>query len=66
MTVQIVSRDGVIDFEEDVKRIEVDKENGNRIKLYKDYSECSMPCYDFTSIIILRTEQFISKEIKEK
>lgn len=57
MTVQIVRQDGVIDFEEDVKRIEVDKENGKRIKLYKDYSECSMPCYDFTSIIILRTEE---------
>ena len=36
MTVQIVRKDGVIDFEEDVKRIEVDKENGKRIKLYKD------------------------------
>jgi len=54
MTVQIVRRDGYSEIEEDVNRIEIDEENGKRIKLYKNNSTGSMPFYDFVSITILR------------
>ena len=35
MTVQIIRKDGHIDLVEDVNRIEVDKESGKRIAIFK-------------------------------
>ena len=56
MTVQIVRRDGYSELIQDVNHIEVDKESGKRIKLCSDTCKTEMPCWDFTSIIILREE----------
>ena len=57
MKVQIVKRDGKVHMMENVERIEVDRENNNRIKIYKGRVVISMPCCDFTSIIILRNKE---------
>lgn len=54
MTVQIVRGDGESELIQDVNRIEVDKENGKRIKLYLNYRTIEKPCCNFTSIIILK------------
>ena len=55
--VQIVKRDGKVHMIENVERIEVDKENDNRIKVYKGRCVLSMPNCDFTSIIVLRNKE---------
>lgn len=57
MTVQIVREDGIIELVEDVNRIEVNKESGKRIVIYKDNYTIEKPCCNFTSIVILRNEE---------
>jgi hypothetical protein len=57
MTVQIVRKDGYIDLVEDVNRIEVDKESGKRIAIFKDNYTDEFPWSNFTSIVILRNEE---------
>lgn len=57
MTVQIVRKDGNIELVKDVNRIEVNKESGKRIVIYKNNYTTEKPCYNFTSIVILRNEE---------
>lgn len=54
MTVQIVRKDGYSELIQDVNRIEANEEK--EVTLYSDYYTTKMPCCDFTSIVILRTE----------
>lgn len=53
MTIRIILQNGNIEKIEDVKRIEVDKENGKRITIYREHYTTKMPCCDFKSIVIL-------------
>lgn len=57
MTVQIVREDGNIELVEDVNIIEVNKESGKRIVIYKNNYTTEKPCCNFTSIVILRNEE---------
>lgn len=57
MTVQIIRKDGHIDLVEDVNRIEVDKESGKRIAIFKGNYTDEFPWSNFTSIVILRNEE---------
>lgn len=57
MTVQIVRKDGNIELVEDVNRIEVNKESGKRIVIYKNNYTSEKPCCNFTSIVILRNDE---------
>lgn len=57
MTVQIVRKDGNIELVKDVNRIEVNKESGKRIVIYKNNYTTEKPCCNFTSIVILRNEE---------
>lgn len=53
MTIKIIMQDGSIETVEDVKRIEVDKEERKRIAIYREHYTEKMPCCDFKSIVIL-------------
>ena len=53
MTIKIIMQDGSIETIEDVKRIEVDKEKGKRIAIYREHYTTKMPCCEFKSIVIL-------------
>ena len=55
MTIQIVRKDGNIELVEDVNGIEVNKESGKRIVIYKNNYTTEKPCCNFTSIVISRT-----------